>query len=84
MPDFHVVRCTAEQSSVLTRNAWKYAKVKGKHIRIRPRTPDISVIPPGPVNYTAEIEILDSADNTWGEAEAGAQDVVDDLFADVL
>jgi hypothetical protein len=84
MPEFHVARCTADEAGTLTRNAWKYTQVKGKHIRIRPRTPDVSVHPPGSVNYTAEIEVLDNPDKTWGEADTQAQSVVDALFASVL
>lgn len=84
MPEFHVVSCTGEQLGVLNRNAWRYAFINGKHLRIRPRLPDISAIPPGPVNCTAEIEILDAEDKTWGEADADAIRAVGDLFSDVL
>ena len=83
-PEFYVTCCTCDQLATLTQNAWKYTQVKGKHVRIRPRRPDVSIMPPGPVNYTAEIEILDAADRTWGDADSEAQKVVEALFASVL
>jgi hypothetical protein len=84
MPEFHVISCTGEQCGTLIRNAWKYLQINGKHIRIRPRTPDVSIIPPASVNYTAEIEVLDTADKTLGEADTEAREVVEDLFAKIL
>jgi hypothetical protein len=84
MSAVHVTHCSAEQLRVLNRNSWKYAQVKGKHIRIHPGNSDVPVTPPGPVNYTAAIEVLDKEDKTRGEADAEAQKVVESLFATLL
>lgn len=84
MPRLLETACSPQQLLVLATNAWRYAFVKGKHIRIRPCSPDVPVLPPGTINCTAEIEVLDVADKTWGEADSEGHVVVWDLFGDLL
>jgi hypothetical protein len=71
--------CSASHASVLMRNSWKYTRVASVHVRIHP--PDSYVQIPGPsVEYTATIEILSNADQTWGVADDECAAIVSALF----
>lgn len=76
--------CLPEQSLILTLNAWRYAYVSGKHIRLRPCTSDVAVAPHGPVNYRASIELVAAADATWGVADDAATAIFSLLFGSQL
>jgi hypothetical protein len=76
--------CTAEQSGLLTRNVWRYARVGQTHIRICESTEAVPVVPRGPAQHDATIEILDAEPNGSERAEEEAVAVVAAVFGDVL
>ena len=76
--------CTADDAALLIRNAWRYLSLGGQHVRVRSPDSDISIHPSGPVRYLATIEILDDADNPWGDADNDCINVVSRLFASEL
>jgi hypothetical protein len=76
--------CTAEESGVLMRNSWRYARIGNVHVRIHPPTSDVSVLPPGQVRYLASIEVLAAEAAPWGRAEQEAIDAISTVFGSVL
>ena len=77
--------CSAEQAGILNRNDWLYASIRGKQVRIHPHPEaPTSVIPAGPPQYTAEIEIMDPPVNDAKLADQEAIDVILDLFGNLL
>jgi hypothetical protein len=75
--------CTADEAATLMRNAWKYVHVGNSHVRIHPPDSYVSVIPQGPVQYIAIVELLQEADCTWGTAEQDCHGIVTSLFPDI-
>jgi hypothetical protein len=84
MDRIHQNACSAEQSRILGLNAWKYACLDGRHVRIRPCTCDVAVLPDAPVNHVACIELLDAADPRSPAADDDAKAIVRVLFGSRL
>jgi hypothetical protein len=76
--------CNAEQAGIFMLNSWKYAKIENLHVRTRPPTSDIAVLPFGSVRYVAAIEILDNEDRTWGSADQDGIEAISNVFHSIF
>jgi hypothetical protein len=80
MSPIHSTNCSADDAALLMKNAWKYVQVGATHVRIHPADSYVPVIPQGPVQYIATVEVLQKADSPWGTADPQCAEVISRLF----